>query len=374
MAAVPNKPQRIIGIQACRGLAAVLVVLVHLSNVERKEFSTHLTGVFQFGNLGVDLFFVISGVVMSMITLNKFSSAQNAGIFLKHRFFRIFPIYWFYSVIFLAGYLYNPLWFNRSTGHHVDIVQSFLLIPTRGGMLIMQGWTLIYEMYFYLVFFLVLLFVSERLAPLFLSVWGTAIAVSSMLFVGPNWPVLDVITNPISFEFLAGCLIFHVYRKAILRPRAGMILVTASVFWLSLVLFWTFHAHGGNQLWIQESRWARPACYGVFAALFLLGLMELERSKFIHFARPFEAVGDWSYSIYLSHLAIIEVVGRTTAQFAARIQWSILLVYAVSFPLVFLVGYLSYTWVELPLMKILYKGSRSGGVSQRPLEQPVPQT
>ncbi len=167
-------------------------------------------------------------------------------------------------------------------------------------------------------------------------------------------------------EFLAGCLIFHVYHKASLHPSVGTILVAISILWLSLIVFWTYHAHGSNQLWIENSRWTRLASYGVFAALFLLGIMELERSNFLRFAHPFKAVGDWSYSIYLSHLAIVEVVGRVIARFAARVPFSILFVYAISLPLVLLFGYLSYNWIEAPLMTMLYKRPASAGSSLRP--------
>lgn len=85
--------RRIASIQVSRGIAAMLVVLVHLSNVERKDFQSHLTSIFQFGNLGVDLFFVISGTVISAVTVGKFANAAAAGRFLKHRLLRIFPVY-----------------------------------------------------------------------------------------------------------------------------------------------------------------------------------------------------------------------------------------------------------------------------------------
>ncbi len=334
----------------------MLVVFVHLSNVERKNFPTHLTGLFQFGNLGVDLFFVISGVVISTVTAGKFANPRGAATFIKHRLSRIFPIYWFYCFIFLVGYLVNPLWFNNSTGHRVNIVDSFLLIPTHGVLLIMQGWTLSYELYFYLMFSLMLCIVSERLAPVFLSLWGASIVAGALLFSSSNWPVLDLAASPLILEFLAGCLVYHIYHKASLHPHAGTMLVAISFLWLSSTIVWTFYAHRGSQLWIQDSRWARPFTYGVFAAIFLLGLMELERSNIIRFARPFEAIGNWSYSIYLSHLAIVEVVGRVIAHFAVRLPFAILLVYVVSIPLVLLVGYLSYNWIEVPLMNLLYKG------------------
>ena len=86
-------------------------------------------GIFQYGILGVDLFFVISGVVISAVTVGKFSSARNAGTFLYHRFARIYPTYWVYSALVLAAFLYNPLWINAASGHHVDILPSFLFQP-----------------------------------------------------------------------------------------------------------------------------------------------------------------------------------------------------------------------------------------------------
>jgi len=140
--------RRLVSVQVCRGLAAIIVVLAHLHNVELKYFPTNFMGIFQYGILGVDLFFVISGVVISAVTVGKFSSARNAGTFLYHRFARIYPTYWVYSALVLAAFLYNPLWINAASGHHVDILPSFLLIPTHLPMLVMQGWTLSYEIYF----------------------------------------------------------------------------------------------------------------------------------------------------------------------------------------------------------------------------------
>lgn len=132
---------RILSIQAFRGIAAMLVVFLHLHHVERKYFASDTLGAFQYGWIGVDLFFLISGVVISLVTAGKFQDRGNAFRFLYHRLARIFPIYWFYYLIILAAYLYNPLWISAATGHHLDLLPSILLIPC-SSMVVGQAWTL----------------------------------------------------------------------------------------------------------------------------------------------------------------------------------------------------------------------------------------
>src|ERR1700721_85744 len=93
----PSNKHRLVSIQVCRGLAAIFVVLAHLHNVELKYFRTNIMGIFQYGVLGVDLFFVISGIVISAVTVGKFSNRRYARTFLYHRLARIYPVYWIYS-------------------------------------------------------------------------------------------------------------------------------------------------------------------------------------------------------------------------------------------------------------------------------------
>lgn len=235
-------------------------------------------------------------------------------------------------------------------------------------MLILQGWTLSFELYFYLMFSVLLLIASERTAPFILSIWAVAIVSSSLLMPTNSDAVLNTITSPLALEFLAGCLIFRIYDKVNLSPGAGLLLIAFSFAWIAAVVGWAYYAHGGSQLWIQGSRWIRPATYGGFAALFVLGLMSLERSSVIHFSQPVVAVGDWSYSIYLLHLGVVETVGRLTAHCASHLPFAISIVYAVSIPLILCLGYISYNWLEAPLIAMLYKhraGSSLKEVSSR---------
>ncbi len=339
----------------------MLVVMAHLRGEEIKYCSTDFLRVFQFGGMGVDLFFVISGIVISSVTVGKFDSAANAGTFIYHRFARIFPVYWIYTSVVLVAYLLNPGWINAGSGHRANIVASYLLVPTHRDMLVLQGWSLSYEIYFYLVFFL-LLFVSERVARRLLVAWGAVIILLNVTGAISFQPVLFVLTSPAVLEFLVGCLIFRVYRSSRLHPAVGVCLVGAAFLWIAGVVLYNAHVHLWDVAAIEGRGWIRVPLYGTFAALLLLGAMELERSGIVRFLRVFESIGDWSYSIYLGHIIVIGVVSRVLQAFVPGLGHSIGSIVFVSLPLVLVAGYLSYTWIERPLIGLLYKRRGAGRV------------
>ena len=351
----PPTRERIVSIQVCRGLAAVVVVLAHLNNIEWKYFGTHALHGMQFGALGVDLFFVISGVVISMVTAGKFAQPRAAVRFLYHRFARVYPVYWVYSAIVLAAFLYDPLWINASAGHHVEIVRSLLLIPSGLPMLLMQGWTLSFEVYFYLVFFVLLLAVPERVVPWVLGLWAMALVLIAARGFEPSGPVAALVTSSDILEFLAGCLVFRLYRRSRLHPAFGVAMVLASLLWLLGVVWWTRVHFGNEEKLFEFNAPLRVLCYGVFSALFLFGLMEMERTRIVRFARGLAAVGDWSYSIYLCHLILLELVARTTVRFVPGMGiWGAA---TICLPLVLMVGWLSFHYVERPLIA-MFNGRR----------------
>ena len=312
-------------------------------------------GIFQYGVSGVDLFFVISGIVISAVTVGKFHDVRRAMTFLYHRLARVYPILWVYSLLVLAVYLVHPEWINGGSGHHLNLIGSFLLIPGRYTMLIMQGWTLSFEIYFYIAFFL-LLFGSEKAAPWLLALWGAAIVLFNVFHPVPQSPLLGTLTSPFILEFLGGCLLFHLYRRFPLHPAVGVALVAASFLWLGAVMLTTHYSHGSGAYWIMVSPF-RCVLYGGFAFLLLAGAMELERTGLIRFARPLVAIGDWSYSIYLSHIIVIEIFARALVHFIPHLPYAILVVDVLAMAAVITVGYLSYTLLEVPLLNLFYKRS-----------------
>ena len=356
------KPQsrRIVSIQVCRGVAALLVVLAHLHGIETKYCSTDHLRLFEHGALGVDLFFVISGIVIASVTAGKFASPRNARIFLYHRLARIFPIFWIYTTLTLIA--------RRTTGDHTqsfNLLASYLLIPTHLPLLLLQGWTLTYELYFYLVFFLLLLLVPEYIAPWLLALWGIAV-VGLKLHIGlsPS-PLVQLLITPSVLEFLAGCLLFHIYRRSRRHP-SGIVLLAASLLWLAAIILYTAHIHA-TPYWIIDHPWRRSLLYGTFAALFLLGAIELERTGIIRYLPILSSIGDWSYSIYLSHALVLALIARVVIYLLPH-QASILLITLTGLPAVLIVGRLSYVYLERPLVHLLYKSAQP---RQIPAKQPA---
>jgi exopolysaccharide production protein ExoZ len=322
---------------------------------------------FEHGALGVDLFFVISGVVIASVTTGRFGRPRNAGIFLYHRLARIFPIFWIYTTISLIAHSFNRSGRNGDDVHSYNLLASYLLIPTRLPMLLLQGWTLSYELYFYLVFFLLLLFMPERIAPWLLGLWGIAIIVTKLHIGLSASSLIQILTNPLALEFLVGCIIFHIYRRSRLHPSAGTILLLTSLLWLVAIIAYTALTHPGHPEWIADGPWRRPLLYGTFSALFLLGAIELERTRIIRYLPILSSIGDWSYSIYLSHTLVL----RPLAWLIARLMpnhASIFLITLIGLPAVTLVGYLSYTYLERPLLTLFYKPTIQ---PQIPAKQPV---
>ena len=149
-----TRPERsgLVSVQFLRAVAALGVVVFHLQPFEQQFLPgpTIAPRWFALGDIGVDLFFVISGFIIVESTSNWFDR-RHAGQFLWRRLTRIYPIYWFYNLLLLAMFWLQPsvLSANRQAP---DLLASFLLTPPHGKTLLLISWTLMYEVEFYLIF------------------------------------------------------------------------------------------------------------------------------------------------------------------------------------------------------------------------------
>ena len=131
----------IIGIQFLRFLAASLVVLTHTLG-EYDDLRS-------FGGFGVDVFFVISGFVIYLIT-----DSGHKNFFVK-RLIRIVPIYWLFTIGISIIALLEPQLLRSASFDVTQIIASLFFIPywtENAGFapILTLGWTLNFEMLFYL--------------------------------------------------------------------------------------------------------------------------------------------------------------------------------------------------------------------------------
>lgn len=335
-------------IQVLRGVAVLSVVLFHLSSVELKYGGggSLLSSWLDFGQFGVDLFFVISGFVMMVVSHERDGKAA-AITFLAHRFTRIYPLYWFYSILLLIVYFVHPSWVTGTQDRKIDIAASFLLLPQDGYPLLSVGWTLVHEMYFYLIFFAIvwLVPVGKRMY----AVAGWLICVLGAYFsLGVDTPAMRVIASPLTTEFMMGCLIAkHIQgqNSSLFRIKNPWV-IPALVICISVVAYMRYRDATGS---IGPAGWWRILLFGAPAVVTIWWGVHAERAGVL-FSALLKRIGDASYSTYLTHVLTLSLLGKVWAYFSVPGWVDSLIVLPILLWLALAVGAYSYRYVEKPML------------------------
>ncbi|MGC2224776.1 MAG: acyltransferase [Methylocella sp.] len=149
------------GVQALRFLAAILVVMTHATLYTTERLDPTF-GIWSPGAAGVDIFFVISGFVMVVSSRKLMTQTGGGLVFAKRRLIRIVPLYWLVTTLKLAAMLAVPAAVLHAKLSFYQVVTSYLFFPARNAEGALEplagvGWTLNYEMFFYMIFTLALL-------------------------------------------------------------------------------------------------------------------------------------------------------------------------------------------------------------------------
>lgn len=330
----------LLNVQALRGLAAFLVVFVHLAKLA--QLAGLDPGVTVFGNSGVDVFFVISGLIMVVTTSGRKQTPQG---FLRNRATRIVPLYWTITFAVFAIALLAPSLLQSTTADPVELAKSLTFIPyarADGAMhpVVFVGWTLNYEMAFYLVFAVGLL-LPNRLAGLGASIAVLAAAALAGQVFHPQNPILGFYTAPMICEFGAGMLLGALLVRDRLpkAPPWGWPAVGVGVTALAVML-------AGPWLWPHADR---ALMFGVPAVVIVASALVAERAGLKLSAGWVQLVGAASYSTYLTHFFCTQVVVKAAEKLSPLgppVAWAL---FPVAFILVAMVGVLVHRKVELPL-------------------------
>jgi len=339
-------------IQGLRGIAVLLVLFVHVGLVEKK-YSLHpiLPDWIQFGMSGVDIFFVISGFIMMSITMTKRKDIENAFTFLYSRVVRIYPIYWFYTTLILIVAFMYPEWVNSSSSVESNILKSFLLLPQTTAPLLQVGWTLIHEMYFYVGFFIVLLFLRSNKAIVFsVLVWGVTIVVLDTLFEFTN-PIYKIVVHPLTLEFIGGVFIAYIVPK---ESSKLSVLTWKIIFIISLLFLLINYLQFQDTYTVDPFGWWRVLWFGLPALLLMYASLVLEkRGKIL--PTWINSIGDRSYTIYLAHILVLNAVGKVWQLFAFESTVMSVLFIVVLIASTLIYGKYAYTFVEVPMLNKLRK-------------------
>lgn len=277
-----NGMQMILSIQYLRAVAALSVAVYHIGN--------HAGISFEIGATGVDLFFVISGFIMWTVTTGRKS---DPGLFLLDRVTRIAPPYIMLTVLTYLTARYVPSVFPNMRTSLSHVVLSVLFIPHvdpygTNFPLIVSGWTLNYEFFFYAIFAIMLL-VTAR-ARLQASTAALVLISLAGVLIKPDSPIAKAYTSPLLLEFCSGLWLGAAWTNWRL-PAVGWGGIGLAAGCAGLVL-WQVLQGTDPGMW-------RALAWGVPALLVVGGALAIERHKGMPYFRPLLSVGNASYSIYL---------------------------------------------------------------------------
>jgi exopolysaccharide production protein ExoZ len=331
-------------IQVLRAVAAEMVVLRHATTLLHERAPGQF-GVWLNGAAGVDIFFVISGFVMMISTTPLLSTRHPARTFFARRLERLVPMYWITTTAKVLALLVAPAIALTGLGHWWHILGSYLFFPTRSpagsyGTVLAVGWTLVFEMAFYILFAFVLATRLPRLATLAPVLIALAFA-WTIPFVARHG-TLHFYASTMQLEFLFGMLLASSIPLVRKLPASFAILLAATG--LITLLIWDPPA---VILW-GGIVWGIPALAVVTSAVALEHPLGHRAPKWLL------EVGDASYSIYLVHGFVLPLVAAAFARFGAHmLPLALLAALIVST----FAGCIAYRLIERPITQ-WFKGRR----------------
>lgn len=343
--------ERLFGVQYLRGIAALMVAYYHLvDQIPAFSHALSFTRVLNTRRLssGVDIFFVISGLIMYVTGRNL-----SIGDYARRRLTRILPLYWALTLAVCAIAALDAATLHRTDVTAEYTIKSLFFVPyhnpTQQGLLfplLAPGWTLNYEMAFYALFALVLLLPRYRMRTVTVVLLATTI-------VGMLWPhpemlsILGFYTSSRLALFAAGIILGWLHRNKwlrISRPFCAALILAG--LW-GVLTDWTP---------VASSRWAELAS----AIAVVTGTVAWEQQFGIPRWRIPLLLGDASYSLYLAHLFAFGLV-RTLWRHVDGVPWAFA---AVSMMAAVVLALVTYRLIERPAVRLFGPA--------RPL-QPAPQ-
>ncbi|MEO7961264.1 MAG: acyltransferase, partial [Ginsengibacter sp.] len=349
-------------LDSLRAIAVILVLFWHW--LPATSFVNRIDN----GALGVDIFFVLSGFLITGILLENKAASDNGSTraltfknFYARRFLRIFPIY--YLTIILIFFIHTGLGASFSTGELVSSVtytsNFYFFERQQWGDLTVHFWSLAVEEQFYLIWPFVILFVRKKYLLPVILVFILIGCVSQSLMTSAEFGHIPTYTCFDAFGFGAAL-------AWIVRYRIG---------WLKqlYVVLCIFSAICAGMLIIQSYYGTIPylpnRTLHSIIAVWIITFILLHQDKksfafsFILNSRIMHFIGKISYGIYLYHVPIQWFQFKWSNHFTNLMRSPFLhrhesyLIFCINFLLVLLISWISFQIIELPILRLKKKFS-----------------
>lgn len=342
-------------LHACRGTAALIVVLFHLGQIISligNFGAPWMARPFAFGHSSVEFFLVLSGFIITHAHWDDINQPARLWVYLKKRFARIYPVYWVVFIGVVLAALPLPALRDVLPTDAWVLVKSLLILPRdrfspagEGGHVLLVAWTLQYEVIFYSM---MALFILNRIAGL------VVLAMLAVMYLfqpfGDSFP-FDFLQSNWIVLFFVGVIVAVINRSSIRLARP---LILAGVGFL-LIFF------NGIREVIDPAveathfllGWAKPdPIYGLASALIVLGLGRAETAGQVNMSKSsfFLLLGDASYSLYLIHFPLISAICKIAVAVGLKGVFGAIITFFVALAASLIVSIIFHLRVEKPLL------------------------
>lgn len=343
--------RELLGLQALRGLAALLVVAHHTAGtLARAKYGGHeLAGglLFPLGRAGVDLFFVLSGFIIYYIHRADIARPARFGNYAVRRLSRIYPTFWLALAFIIIAIFVAGGWERLGDQPAVLIAESALLMPfTPPGPENVVGvaWTLSHELLFYAVFGLLIL--SRRAGIIVLIVWLAALLGARPF--APLTPPFTFLLYIKNIEFFMGMGIAWLLCETSYRAGWKTMFTGLALFVATAVI----ELLGGYDFLTTSPTLG----YGLGAAAMIFALASIETSRPVfRVRRPFVLFGAASYSIYLIHFTVVVALVKVAHAAGLTGRPELLPVFLAIMTIAVLVGVFTYLAAERRLIRFAHR-------------------
>ena len=326
----------LVHIQVLRFFAALAVVAFHAWGIAPDGFKVPESAVafaLSHGGSGVDLFFVISGFIIFYAT---HSAKLTPAEFVRRRVERIVPLYFFVIAavttlaLTLPATFGTPDWF---TPRHILKSLAFIAFTDGEMPVVYVGWSLEYEMYFYLVVALLMALTRD--------VWRNIVMVFSALAMVGRIPGVDTALG--NYAFFADSMIL----EFVLGVIIGGVFANRRVSWPASIAA----ACAIATLLVTDPA-NRVVVAGIPSACLVAAAAFVSRKRLDPSwpARALARLGDASYSIYLAQVETVSLASTAVAGLIPAIPPLLLVI--VTSGIVVALGLALNILVERPLLKL----------------------
>jgi peptidoglycan/LPS O-acetylase OafA/YrhL len=294
------------------------------------------------GQIGVMLFFILSGFLMAHLYLDKEASVINIKHYLVARVGRIFPLYYLLILfsVFISTCVYAEFHYHITELHIVARALLFIDAP-------FEFWTIPVEVQFYFVFVVFWVLYQRGAGPVVLILFALLTTIPS-IFLYPKLGYVPALFSSYSVPFFVGVITAMNYsrltRSPLLTRLVGYLAIPAVI-----ALFLNLPAIRAEHGWVLDDdffirTWADPVNWIVVYGVFFCAMFNPGSLGFLNI-RPIVFLGEISFGFYLIHYPILKIIKHMAVPVSLQ--------FLVSLAVITLMAWVLYRFFEKPANRLV---------------------